>query len=150
MRVLPIFENFLQPHRVEKHGIVQVSGVRTNLEKQKNQKGIKLFAPVIFFPPENTWGTNLSFRCQVALERVSLQSLKNLLKEVIVLIAFIGFLANDKGHVKCSRCLLVDGVQGSFPQVVLHQKNKTHNFKGSSNSLHGSDGRERLMQINTS
>lgn len=51
MRVLAIFEDFLQPHCVEKHGIVQVSGVRANLEKQKIKREIKLFAPVIFFFP---------------------------------------------------------------------------------------------------
>lgn len=58
----------------------------------------------------------LSFRCQVAPEWVSFQSFKNLLEEVIILVAFVGFLANDKNHVKRSYGVLVNpAVQGIFP-----------------------------------
>lgn len=68
-------------------------------------------------------GAYLSFRCQVAVEWLSFQSFKNLLKEVIILVAFVGFLANDKGHIKSSYGILVNpAVQGIFPQVILLRK----------------------------
>lgn len=58
----------------------------------------------------------LFIRCQVAPERVSFESLINLLEEVIILVAFVGFLADDEGHVESSHGVLVQlAVQGVFP-----------------------------------
>lgn len=48
------------------------------------------------------------------------ESFKNLLKEVVILVAFVGPLADDEGHVKGSYGSLVNpGAQGIFPQVIL-------------------------------
>ena len=67
--------------------------------------------------------TYLSFRRQVALKRVFLKSLKNSLKEVKILVAIVGFLANNEGHVKSSDGSLVHPVvHGIFPQVILLRK----------------------------
>ena len=49
---------------------------------------------------------------------------ENLLKEVIILVAFVGFLANDESHVNGSSgggVYVV--VQGISPQVVLLREN---------------------------
>lgn len=68
--------------------------------------------------------TDLTFRSQVGLERMSFQSLKNLTEEVIVLISVVGFLTDDEGHVKRSQSCLVDFVQDKFPKVILFNKRK--------------------------
>lgn len=66
---------------------------------------------------------DLSFRCQVAPERLSFQSKEDLLEKVIILVTFVGFLADDKGHVKSSYGILVDSaVQTIFPDVILQKK----------------------------
>lgn len=51
---------------------------------------------------------------------MSFQSLKNLLKEVVILVALVGFLADDEGHLKSSDGSLVrPAVQVILPHVIL-------------------------------
>lgn len=124
MRVLAIFEDFFQAHGIEEHCIVQMGRVRANLNNGKKRENV---TDLFFFSAEfveefsrPVMCTDLFFRCQVAPEWVLLESFIHLLKEVIVLIAFVGFLANDKGHVKRSHGVLVNpAAQGMFPQAVL-------------------------------
>lgn len=64
--------------------------------------------------------TYLSFRYKVSPKRMCFKSFKNLFEEVIVLVSFVGFLANDEGHVKSSHGSFVN--PGMFPQVILFRK----------------------------
>lgn len=59
-----------------------------------------------FYPP-TPFFFYLSLGCQVAVKRGSSESLKNLLEEVVVLVALVRFLANDEGHIEGSEGRLV-------------------------------------------
>lgn len=130
-RVQAFFDDLLQPHGVQENGIVEIGGVRADLKKKSDKTTPNGF-PLALALPSKRGGACLSLRRQVAPERASLETLKNLLEEVVVLVSFVGLLSDDEGHVKrCDGNLVVSVARAVFPQVVLEQGSVGEQLRGS-------------------